>query len=256
MNVSQLISKLKIAARLEPAPMGFANVGVKTPNPKPVLVARVTGDVKQVTALVKGADAVYIDVNQEEIAIKIIKQLQAVRGKGKLPYGCWMGNNPASKTDFSVCTLDVDMTVFKKTEGGKVLLVYSDIDDRYLRFLDEIPIDAILVTGNETQPCGLTLQNYILCQRLANVITRPLIYHVSANTGPKELSDMWDYGVDGVMIDAGADAIQNFARLIDGLELNKKRKKSGLTPVIPGVARSKLAASPEPEPDDDDYDDD
>ncbi len=253
--MSNLVTKLRIAARLEPAPMGFTGVNVDSPRPKPVLIARVGGEARKVVSLVKGADAVFIDTHQEEVADKIIKQLGSEKGKNKTPIGCWLGNNPECKSDFNVLVMDTDMTLLKNAKEGKVLVVEPNIEDKYLKFLDDLPVDAIMVARSEGQPCRLTLESYVLCQRMALAISKPLVVHVGSNIGPQELSDMWDYGIDGVMVDVDSvnpSLINKFRGVIDSLDLAKKRKKIRLTPVIPANEAPQSGSSGEPYPDEDD----
>lgn len=254
--MSQLITKLKIAARLEPLPLGFTGVSKAAPRPKPVLIARIKGDEKQAAALVKGADGVFIDTHQEEIADRFIKLME--KEPEQLPYGCWLGNNSACNNDFYMLNLEAEMTTIKATETGKILILEPEVEDKYLRQLDDLPVDAVLVGSPEVNPCRLTLKNYMLCHRMAVAISKPLVIHAGNKIASSEIEEMWEYGVDGIMIDvdsAEPDAVANFKAMIDKLDLSARRKKIRLAPVIPGIGSSPAAGSPEPEPDEDGDDD-
>ncbi|MBN1369468.1 MAG: hypothetical protein JW954_04450 [Dehalococcoidaceae bacterium] len=259
-NVSQLISKLKIAARLEPLPLGFTGVSKAAPKPKPVLIARIKGDEKQAAELVQGADGVFIDTHQEEIADRFIKLME--KEPVQLPYGCWLGNNSACNNDFYMLNFEADMSTIKATDTGKILLVEPEVEDKFLRQLDDLPVDAILVGSSEGQPCRLTIKNYMLCHRIAVAVSKPLIIHAGNKIGSAEIEEMWEYGIDGVMVDIDSNEpaiIASFRELLDKLDLSAKRKKIRLTPVIPGIGSGSAASSHEPEPDeegDDDEEDD
>jgi hypothetical protein len=248
---SKLVRQLRIAARLETAAIGFTSVGPRGPKPRPVLVARVTGEEKQLNGLIKGADAVFVDTSQEEVTDKIIKQL--AKNKTSMPFGCWLGNNAGCKADFNMLTLDADMGGLKNCDAGKVLQVNPEIEDKYLRQLDELPVDAVMMAAGDGHPIQLSLQKYMQCRRLAAALTRPLLVHVSSSTGDGDLADLWEYGVDGVVIDvnaAQAGAIISFRKIIDKLELEGRRRKIRLAPVIP-ASSGPVGQPEEPLPDED-----
>lgn len=248
---SKLVHQLRIAARLETTAIGFTSVGSRGPRPRLVLVARITGEEKQIAGLVKGADAVFVDTSQEEVNDKIIKQL--ARSKPNLPFGCWLGNNTGSKTDFNVLNLDTDMATLKNCSNGRVLQVEPEIEDRYLRQLDELPVDAVMMDPGDSRPFQLSLHKYMQCRRMAAALTRPFMVHISSSAGSSDLADLWEYGVDGVVVDvnsAQTGTINGFRLAIDKLGLEVRRRKIRLTPILPGSSAS--AAQPEgPAPDED-----
>ncbi len=255
--MSELIKKLRIAARLDPPPMGFTKVNKAASKPKPILVARISGEFKALASLLKGADAVFVDVQQEEVAARIVGQLSKL--KGNFSHGCRLDTLACKLKDFSVFSLDSDMSEVKKAEKGRVLAIVPEIEDKYLRSLDDLPIDAVMVTGKNNDKCRLTLQNYMLCHRLAMAVSRPLIIHISPDITAQDVEEMWDYGIDGVVVDIDAnnpDVIQKFRKIIDSLEFTTRRKKISLTPIIPLSAAGGAPGPSQPEPDDDDDDDD
>ncbi len=238
--------------------MGFANVKAAVFSVKPVLVARACSDVKNISELAKGADAVFLDAHQEEVADKLFRQIADNNCECNPPCGCWLGNSPACRPDFTVFSIDTDMALVKNASCGKVLIISSDIEDKYLRMLDDLPVDAILLAQCEGQPCRPTLQHYMLCQRIAMSVSKPLIVHVGTNIGVQEITDLWDYGIDGIMVDVdNVDPmiISNLEKIIGNLELKAKRKKIRLAPIIPNIAVSQSQQQPEPAPDEDDDED-
>jgi len=249
-NVSQLINKLKIAARLEPLPLGFTGFNRSTPKPKPVLIARIKGDEKQAAELVRGADGVFIDTHQEEIADRFIKLME--KEPVQMPYGCWLGNNSACNNDFYMLNFEADMNSVKAADTGKILIVEPEVEDKFLRQLDDLPVDAVLVGSPDGHPCRLTLKNYMLCHRLAVAVSKPLVIHAGNKTGSAEIEEMWEYGIDGVMVDVDStepDIVASFRDLIDKLDLSAKRKKIRLAPVIPSIGSSSEPSQHDPEPD-------
>jgi len=253
--VSQLIQKLKIAARLEVPPLGFTGVSKAKPKPAPVLVARVTGEEKQAAELVDGADAVFIDTHQEEVADRFIKQL--AKQNSKMPYGCWLGSITNFPNDFYALTLETEMTKIKEIKAGKALVVDPEIEDKYLRQLDSLPIDAVVIENKEGVSCRLTIKNYILCRRMALAVTKPLLIHVDSTMTAGDIEEMWSRGIDGFVVDVDPSfpaEIKELRGTIDGLKLDPRHKQTSFLPVVPSV---KVDAEPvevsSPDEDDDDY---
>ena len=257
-QVSQLIQKLKIAARLEASPLGFSGVNKAAVKPTPVIVARVSGDEKQASSLVAGADAVFIDTFQEEVAARFIKQL--TKEDMKMPYGCWLGNNSGSMNDFYALDLDADMSQLKNNKAGKALVISPDIEDKFLRQLDDLPVDAIVVEEKGSLSCRLTIKNYMQCHRLAIAVSKPLLLHIDSKVTAQDVEEMWSYGIDGFVVDidpAFPSAIQDLVKMIDSIDLDLRRKKISLTPIIPSVRiynNQDNETSPDEDGDDDDYD--
>lgn len=258
--MSQLIQKLRIAARLETPPLGFSGVNKAAVKPSPVIVARVSGDEKQASSLVTGADAVFIDTFQEEVAARFIKQL--AKEDITMPYGSWLGNNSGSMNDFYALDLEADMNQLKNTKAGKALVVGPDIEDKFLRQLDDLPVDAIIVEEKGSLSCRLTVKNYMLCHRLAVAVSKPLLLHIDSKITAQDVEEIWSYGIDGFVVDidpAFPAAIQDLAKMIESIDLDLRRKKISLTPIIPSL-RSFDNQDSEPAPDepdedgDDDYD--
>jgi hypothetical protein len=255
--VSQLIQKLKIAARLEVTPLGFAGINKAKVKPSPVLVARITGDEKQIAKLVEGADAVFIDTHQEEAVDRVLKQF--TKNVPEMIYGCWLGVITNSASDFYAVTLDTDMNKLKGTEAGKAIIVDPDLEDRYLRQLDSLPVDAIVMENKEGVTCRLTVKNYILCRRMALAASKPLVIHADLKITAQDVEEMWNSGIDGFVVDvdtAFPSAVKELRQAIDKLELNPRHnEKMSVTPLIP-VIKMDTGGSNEPLPDEEDDDDD
>ncbi len=252
--MSRLIEKLRYAARLETEPFGFASIGKAHTRAGPVVVARITGEEKKLASLAAGADGLFIDIQKEEVADRIAKKL--VRDKSSLAYGSWL-NVSVPSIDFRVFNLDADMSAVKNNSEGKVLMVEPGLEDRFIRLLDSLPIDAVILADPEGQPCQMTLRNYMLCQRLALSLSKPLLIHSAFNFGPGEMELMWEYGIDGFMVDidpANPALIKEFRSTVDGLELNPNRRKTRLSAFIPKPFSEQPQGMPEEPPDEEEED--
>ena len=88
---------------------------------------------------------------------------------------------------------------------------------------------------------------------MAAALTRPFMVHISNSAGSGDLADLWEYGVDGVVIDvnsAQTETINGFRQTIDQLGLEGRRRKIRLMPIIPGSSAS-AAQTEGPAPDED-----
>jgi hypothetical protein len=70
---------------------------------------------------------------------------------------------------------------------------------------------------------------------------------------------MWSYGIDGFVVDidpAFPSAIQDLVKMIDSIDLDLRRKKISLTPIIPSMRsfdNQDSEQAPDEDGDDDDY---
>jgi hypothetical protein len=139
---------------------------------------------------------------------------------------------------------------------GKILQISSSVTDVLLRTVNDLPVDAVLVT-EDSDGGVITWQKLMLCKRFASMLTKPVLVPILLTVTGAELQLIWEMGVTGVMVDiksiSDANALDTLRQLIDGLQYPSPKKQEKLTPVLPQTIAK--AEKPE-EPDEDDDDDD
>ena len=221
--MSRFIDKLKEASHSEPQPMGFGR-GKSASKPSLVLVAEIKE--KAAAAATEGADAVLSSGEAGKTA-----------GKSDIPSGVRLSGGKTGKlegVDFVVLRPEMPVDMVSDEKTGKVMAVEASLELGLLRSMDDMPLDALLVTVEEVQGKIITWQYLMLCKRCAALCGKPVLAAVSAQISKDELQMIWNAGVAGVVaeVKAAGDA-KKLRALIDGLTPPSKSKGKKLRAIVP-----------------------
>jgi len=75
----------------------------------------------------------------------------------------------------------------------------------------------------------------LLCQRLGDLLDKPLLVALPSLTTNKELSSLWEAGIDGVVAPPGQDSEQllKLKEMISGLPTGLKRRRGKPGAIVP-----------------------
>ncbi len=210
--------------------MGFRAVGGK-PKPKMVLVAHTTAGAKPTVA---GADAVLLSI--PKTGAKSPKTL----AKSDVPWGGWLKEvtSPIVKklgeggADFVVFPADsVSQAVLEEEKLGKIVEVEPALDAGLLKAIDDLPVDAVLISGEKP---SLTWQDLMFFRRGVNILTKPLLVLVSPDITASELQALREAGVGGVVAGGKIDKLRKAIDKLPSPKAGKRRKAEPLVPRIGG----------------------
>ena len=239
--MSKFIDKLSQISQGGPQPMGFGAGKLISSQPKMLLVASLTGvDVGRLADYVAGADAGLLSVSSLPSGTESLKEAsQAVPG---IPWGGWLKGVGGKETK-RVKKLDCDFVVFPAGdtslalaggEVGRVLEIEASLDQGLLRTIDELSVDAVLITGEEGGAI-LTWRHLMLFQRVAEAVAKPLLVSAPSKVTADELQMLWEAGVSGVIVEAGSGGLNGLRRTIDKASFTpqgRRRKEKALLPYL------------------------
>lgn len=240
--MSRFIDKLKKASQVEAQPLGFSRKKVSSSKQSLVLVAEVkTGTAAGVA---EGADAVLLEGAGKNPPEKM-----------NLPMGIRLYGGKTCKLkdiDFVVFTPELPVTIAADEKTGRVMAVEASLEMSLLRSLDDLPLDALFITGDDTQAQIVTWQYLMLCKRFAALSSKPVLAAVSLQINRDELQLLWEVGISGVVVAAKkAGDVKKLRLLIDGLTLPSKSRRAKMRAIVP-----KLREESTPVVDDEDEDED
>lgn len=243
--MSQLIDRLKQALRDVAPPMGF-RAARTTSKPRMLLVASLPqAGAGNLAELVAGADAGLMPITKPGSGARVLKEVgQAVPD---IPWGAWLENASregirkigAAGGDFVVFpAAKMSLAILEAEKVGKVLAVEALVDEGLLRTVNELPADAIFITGlRQGEP--LTWHHLMLFRRFTDLLTKPVLVPVPMSIAANELQVLWETGVDGVVVEVApgqpAGGLKRLRQMIDGLTLPSKRKRMKTRALLPGV---------------------
>lgn len=240
--MSRLAEAMRRAARRDAQPIGFAATVARS-NPTMLVLARAMSAADAADAVSRGADAV-ISATEESIAHE---------GSGALLWGTEtpvQGRDGAralrgAGADFLVFSDDTtDASVLLEEDLGFVMRIGLDASDTFLRVVEGLPLDALLVPSLAG---ALTVRRTLDLRRLANFARKALLLPVAPDIAGAELEALRDCGVIGVVVDgpAGAAALRP---VVDALAPRRRPKEGRSVSVLPRVAGVSHIEEPE-EPD-------
>ena len=244
--MSKLIDKLDKLTQGDIKPFGFTVSVSQSTTPQMLTIARTKLDAEAKTMPEITTDAVLLSVDDTARAIDSINKI----GEGKLP-SIWgieaasIGKKEADKLakigcDFIVLKLASPAPALISNESlAKVIQVSSSIDDSMIRALNSLPVDVVIVQDNPDLQ-DLTVENLLMCSRIAAMVQQPILLSVSLNLAKDSLETLSDIGVNGLIFDwlgaASNKKIGVIIEAIEGLPRSKKKKKKRINATLPNIS--------------------
>jgi len=252
--MSRFIDKLKQVSQAEPQPMGFKKEK-EFSKQRLLLVARLSRiDIDNPAGHLTGADAALLtikkgsEINAFEKAIGLMKNV---------PWGIWFegtshgGMKQAMEAgcDFIAFPPEMPLEAIDDGEPGKVLLVEASLEASLLRTIDELPVDAVIITGEQVAGETLSWRHLMLFRRLADISNKPLLTSVSSAITGDGLQAIWEAGVSGVIVEATADELNKLSKVIDGLTPPSKHRRIKMRAIVPKLGEEAARIADEEEED-------
>lgn len=257
--MSKLAERIRSALRVESAPIGFG-AATRASNPSLLLAAFLPSPSPEAAkeAADNGADTCLLAASEPQD--KQVKRL--VETLGKVPCGLHVPQVD-SEAAAHLTELGVDYaafapetalaTAFLNSDLGHVLSLESDLPDIYLRTLETLPLDAILLPQWEGP---LTVRRQMELQRINGLARKPLILPVSPQVTAAELQMLRQAGVIAVGVEAAGkgflDTLSSLRKLIDELPSRPRRREEHAEAILPNIAQAAARAADEEDEDDED----
>ncbi|MFC2048567.1 hypothetical protein ACFLSK_03975 [Chloroflexota bacterium] len=259
--MSRFIDKLNQLSRTEPQPIGFGRARPASPKPKMQLVAGLAQEsVETLADYVSGADAGLLRISKLSLGSKTLQKLSQTMSD--IPWGGWLqGDSPreikqAMKggCDFVVFpAANTPLAILQNDEVGKILEVEASLSGGLLRATKELPIDVVLIAGEQSEGYCITWQHLMLFRHFADLLTKPLLVSIPSNVTASELQALWEVGVAGVVIDVTVEQpqerLKELRQAIDRLEPPSPRKREKVEALLPRISQESGVATTEEEED-------
>ena len=204
--MSKLLDKLDKAGQPAPRRMGFVSSSTHTPVPPLVLIVRLDASAKaSIAKATTPADCVIVKTGGAE---------QAAAPEGLPESGVWGVEAPGigvedvsglgeKGSDFLVLNAeDSPGALLNEENVTKVLSVSTSIEEVYLRILEDVPIDCVLIE-NEVEG-EMMISDLMTIRSILTAVSKPCLVRVRSGLTEGELSALRHVGVMGVVVDVNS----------------------------------------------------
>ena len=204
-----------------------------------------------------GADGALIDLENSEQLIKKIPNLEG------LPWGIRARHINADKArDYKEKGCDfigldpsgTDVEALVDEDIGYLLYIQPDMDDRSLRGIEDLPVDAVVVPL-QSDGSPLTLESLIKIGSIRTMLSSYLLLEVAGPMTPWELKVLKDTGVDGLVVNVSSGKIlKELKESLTDLPKRQRTKGARPSPLLPlGGYSLRQAPSQDDDGDDDEF---
>lgn len=257
--MSKFIDKLNQLSRSVPQPIGFGMRQAVSPKPKIQLVASLVQEsTEQLAEHVVGADAGLLHISKISSGASALQKIS--QAASDIPWGGQLQGSGRRGTkqvvkagcDFVVFpAANTPLATFQNDGIGKILEIEASLGEGMLRAVNELPIDAVLIAGEQGDDYSLTWQHLMLFQRFADLLTKPLLASTPSNVTAGELQALWEAGIDGVVMEVTLkqprDRLKELRQVIDKLPFPVPRRREKTEPLLPHISRETGAVVAEEE---------
>ena len=245
--MSKFIDKLNRVSQAVPQPMGFRTTKPVPERPKILIIASLAeASADNVAERVAGADAGLLHVPELSTGAKTLREVS--RAVPDIPWGGWLRGGSKvgiQKTEKAGCDFvvfpatDTPLAIFRDDEVGKILQVEASVSEGLLRGINELPVDAVLITNEQQEGAFLTWHHLMLFQRSADLLAKPLLALVPSGVTAEELQVLWEAGVDGVVIEVGMEPsvgrLEELRQAVNKLAFPSPRKRGKAEALLPPI---------------------
>jgi len=231
--MSKFIEKLQQVLQPMPQSMGFKTAQAKQARPHMQLVLNITGSKsKSAVKELDAADAAILPCPEIEV--------------GKTISGNWLFKGEREEVEKSIKS-GVDFVILPANgevlpsdkKLGKILQIESAISDVLLRTVNELPVDAVLISEDKENGRGLTWIRLMLIHRFSSLLNKPLLIEVLPDICETDLQQIWEAGISGVIVSVDVEqaesTVQILRKMIDKLNYPSRRKRDRGLAILPSV---------------------
>ncbi len=246
--MSQLIDRLNRATKSAPEPLGFRPSHPASLKSQILLIASLAqAETAGLSEYAANADAILLHLAKSSSGAEDIRKIASALHD--IPWGGWM-ENVSDEEEAEIVKTGCDFLVFpvsravtvadQNSKVGRILQIETSLSDGMLRAINELPVDAVLISDKKEAKHPLTWYSLMLFQHLASLLAKPLLVSMPLEVVADEFILLWEAGVDGVVIEVGKGQLEGLEKLRESMaNLNfatrKRGKAEALVPYLGGA---------------------
>jgi hypothetical protein len=240
--MSKFVDKLQRLSKSSAPSIGFHPAASEPEKSSMLLVAELSGvDIKEVKVIADGNVDAGLIFNQH-FNTKIIKQMVEVMAD--VPLGVFVKDMSEEKMneltgwdcDFIVFSTKIPAVVLQDEKIGKFLMIEPSLEQGLVRAINGIEVDGVFI--NRGEESFITIEHLLICQRFSELLSKPLVVTLPSLATSAELSNLWQIGIDGIVIPSAQpkETFTELRKVIDNLPRRTKRWRGKIDVVLPRYA--------------------
>ena len=237
--MSKFVDKLQRLSKSLAPSLGFHPAASESKSSAMLLIAGLSEvDVKEAKIVANvNADAGLI-LNQS-FNTKIIKQM--VEAAGDVPLGVFVKDSGEEKVnelvglgcDFVVFDVKMSAVALQGEGIGKFLMVEPSLDQGLIRAINSLDVDGVFI--NRGKESFITVEHLLIGQRFRELLSKPLVVTLPSLVTSAELSNLWQIGIDGIVIPPAQpkEALTELRGIIDNLPKEAKHRRGKIGVILP-----------------------
>lgn len=199
--MSEFLKLLDTVDESSPAPIGF---GIGSRSEKPPTLACLgilRGRHPELKALVgEGCLTGLLVVGDDE---------KIVEGAGDMPWGVWPASVDSDTVarykgmgcDFLVANPEgLQLAALEEDDLAFFLALSADLDDRFLRAVENLPVDGVILTAGQLKP-PLTIEHLMSLGAVRTMFGKHILVEASPELRETELEQLRNLGIVGIAVD-------------------------------------------------------
>lgn len=254
--MSRFIDRMMKVIGDAPRPIGFGVSRGTIEKPRILLVASVAQS--SAGKMAGSSDAVLLRASESKSSSRTVKG--AVKALAEVPCGLYLSATGGGEVkdsgetgiDFVVFSVDTSLSVLKKEDKiGKIIELPLTMEAVMVRSVNDLPVGAVLVSGEEGKDNPLTCQTLMRFQLYASLLEKPLLVTVPPNISTDELEMLWETGVIGVVVEAGSvsdiEKVAALKQAIEKMTFPPRRRRRKMDVSLPSVGGNGVSGEGEEE---------
>ena len=253
--MSRLLGILDAVGQSHPAPLGFS-VNTRKETEVPFACIGIVRKVSQLEEMIAARCLTGI-VLAGQVREDLVKTF------GDTPWGAWLDDTLSAKSlkrykelgcDFIVAHPDHFPVAIHEEEMARFIVVPPDADDRFLRAIESLPVDGVVLA-----PCGfeppIMVRHLVSVGTVSTMFEKHLLVQTSFSLKGAELAALRDMGVSGMAIELDSispDDLGELGKRIATIPEKPAPPRGRAVAVAPYMPQSRVASAP---PDDEEEED-
>jgi len=214
--MSKFADKLRSLSESSTTSIGFHPSVPEPKSPAMLLVVGLSGAQVKEAKIVTNVNAdAWLTLGQG-LSARSVRQI--VKVAGDIPVGVFTKGISKGEIDefvglgcdFVVFDIKAAAAILHKEEVGKILMIEPSLDPGFVRAINSTEVDGVLINSGD-EDNFVAVEHLLVCRRFVELLEKPLVMTLPSSVTKVELTNLWQAGIDGVVI----SSVESVETLVD-----------------------------------------